>query len=407
MKGKGRKKAKRWILDNIVAIFALFFEILPRVESYFSGKEVNWTFFCIMIDLLLLFCIYKIFTFSHDIYKEYKKYKIDSGKLDDEVIKYGDTLQYNYAYCEKQIRETLWGNCLAIITKRCISFGFFIGVIVLICICNPQNANAYWNNVENIMGFTIDEDDTTDVESIIDDEKETEDIEENEQEVRNIKWHFILSEPTYSFSLETQMENQVFFDTDKSFTEWVDYVQKTVEQWKGEREGVNYKTIKDKDGNSFFTYTDMEDTFKGKVEDALQYIYYEEWQQNAPDSSEYDKCIAGREQLNQVEAEGKTGCYDIWWKLANDYQYYAQEYEAQTTNADAVLYYYTNSIYSCMEALKYSITEEEYNTTYHFMVMRYHDICRNECIISQEYKMKASNIYSILVEKDDKTLSGR
>ncbi|MCM1345103.1 MAG: hypothetical protein NC305_17265 [Lachnospiraceae bacterium] len=41
-----------------------------------------------------------------------------------------------------------------------------------------------------------------------------------------------------------------------------------------------------------------------------------------------------------------TGCQELWWKLANDYLYYAQEYERQTENADARLSYYTNSIYS-------------------------------------------------------------
>lgn len=401
MTRKGPKIAN-WISNNIVAIIALFFQVLQMIISFFNNKEISWGLFCIIILASGVFCIYRLVTFIRDILKECKAYSNNKKKLMDIAIECSYKLKKPYSECKNEIWETFIAHCLVICVKRCGLFLFFIVVIILTCVCNPQNANAYWDNVKNMMGFTIDEDDTSDAENIIDDKKESENIQKTEQEVRNTKWRFILSEPTYSFDLETQMKNQVFFVSDKSFTEWVDYVQETVEQWKGEREGVDYKTIKDKDGNSYFTYTDMEDTFKDKVEDASQYIYYEEWQQKALDSSEYDKCIAGREQLNQVEAEGKTGCYEIWWKLANDYQYYAQEYEAQTTNADAVLYYYTNSIYSCMEALKYSITEEEYNTTYHFMVMRYHDVCRNECIVSQEYKMRASNIYSILVEADDK-----
>lgn len=402
MKRKERKIAN-WKFSDIMAIITLFFQILQTLISVFGDEEISWWFFCITILVSGIFCICKIIAFFKAVFKEYKAYKSKILELEDSAIKYGYTWEMPYSQYKAEIKETFIGNCLAICVKRCGLLLAFIVVIVLTWVRNPQNAHAYWNNIKSIMGFTLEEDDNTTVEeNITDDIKETGDIEEIEQEVRNTEWRFILSEPTYSFDLETQMKNQVFFDSDKNFAEWVDYVQETVEQWKGEREGIDYKTIKDKDGNSFFTYTEIEDTFKKEVEEALQYIYYEEWQQKAPDSSEYDKCIAGREKLNQVVVEGKTGCYDIWWKLANDYQYYALEYEAQTTNADAILYYYTNSIYCCMEALKYSITEEEYDTTYHFMVMRYHDICRNECIIPQEYKMTASNLYSILVETDAK-----
>lgn len=401
MRRKERKIAN-WTSKKIFDIIALFFQVLPTLISILGDEEISWRFFCIIILTSVIFCIYKLVTSIRDICKECKKYNNNKKKLMDIAVKYGSKFPEPYSKYEDKIKETFVENCLVICVKRWGLLLVSIVVIFLTCICNPQNANAYWNNVKNIMGFTVDEDDTPDVEIIIDDEKETEDIIETEQEVRNTKWRFILSEPTYSFDLETQMKKQVFFESDKSFTEWVDYVQETVDQWKGEREGVDYKTIKDEEGNSFFTYTDIEDTFKKEVEDASQYIYYKEWQQKAPDSSVYDKCIAGRKELNQVEVEGKTGCYDIWWMLANDYQYYALEYEAQTTNADAILYYYTNSIYCCMEALKYSITEEEYDTTYHFMVMRYHDICRNECIIPQEYKMTANNLYLILVETDAK-----
>jgi len=179
-------------------------------------------------------------------------------------------------------------------------------------------------------------------------------------------------------------------------------VQDTANQWKGGKEGVNYITIEDEEGNDFYTYTAMEDRFKERVKDASQYLYYDEWQKKAPHSADYDECIRGREALNKIKAEGEAGCHELWWKLANDYQYYAQEYERQTTNAEAVLYYYVNSIYCCMEALKYSMNEDEYNTIYHFMVMRYHDICSDKCIIPQNNKETAGRIYSILVITDAK-----
>lgn len=395
-------KIANWISQNIMAIITLFFQVLQTIITACGGEEISWKFFCITIFVSVIFCIYKIIILFIVIIKECKKYMDKRRQLEDSAIKYGHMWKVPYSKRKAKIKETFVANCMAICVKRCGLPLAFLTVIILTCVCNPQNANAYWNDIKIVMGFTPEEDSAAVEENITDSEKETENIKETEQEVRNTKWRFILSEPTYSFDLELQMKKQVFFESDKSFTEWVDDVQATVEQWKGEREGVDYKTVKDQEGNGYFTYTDLEDTFKSKVADASQYIYYEEWRQNAPDSSEYDECIAGRRKLSEVEAGGKTGCYDIWWKLANDYQYFAQEYETQTTNADAVMYYYTNSIYCCMEALKYSITEEEYNTTYHFMVMRYHDICRDECIIPQEYKVAASNIYSILAETDAK-----
>lgn len=412
MTRKGQEKATQWTLSNILTIIALFLQVLQTLISlisFFEDKEISWEFFCMIIPVNIIipaiiilssaiFCIYKIITVFYALFKEYKTYRSENLELINSVIKYGSTWQKPYSYYKTEIKEKFVANCLAICVKSCGLLFIFTVVIILTCVCNPQNASAYWNNVKSFMGFTQEEEKASGVENIIDNERETGDIKETEKEVRNTKWRFILSEPTYSFDLETQMERLVFFASDQSFTERA--VRGTVEQWKGEREGVDYKIIEDEEGNSFFTYIDIENTFKKEVEYASKYIYYEEWQQEAPHASELDICIAGREKLNKIEVEGKTGCYEIWWELANDYRYYAQEYETQTTNAKAILYYYTNSIYCCMEALKYSVTEEEYNAAYHFMLTRYHDICKDECIIPQEYKVAASNIYSILVETD-------
>ncbi len=352
----------------------------------------------------MIFCIYKILAFFRDIFKQYKRYKYEKRKLKDEAKRRCNDIAksepgFDYGLSKEELWEDFVARCLAILVKRSIAFCVFIGTIAFVCVCNPQNAHAYWNK---IVGFTSKEDNSS-VESEIDNsDNEPKNTEEAAQEVRNTKWRFILDQPEFSLELEPHLEKQVFFEIDKSDTEWEEYVQGTIEQWKGEKEGVDYITIKDEEGNNFFTYTEIEDEFKKKVGNASQYIYYDEWLKEAPHSFEYDACIEGREILNKIEVDGKTGCYEIWWKLANDYQYYAQEYERQTTNAKAVLYYYTKSIYCCMEALKYSVSEEQYNTTYHNMVMRYHDIYRDECAISQEYKEKANSIFSILVKSDVK-----
>lgn len=403
MRGKGRKRAN-WISNNIIAIIALFFDVFPMVISYFRNKEIGWGIFIVIINVPVIFCIYKILVFFRDIFKQYKRYKYAKRKLKDEAKRRRNDIAksepgFDYALSKEELWEDFVARCLAILVKRSIAFCVFIGIIAFVCVCNPQNAHAYWNK---IVGFTSKEDNSS-VESEIDNsDNEPKNTEEAAQEVRNTKWRFILDQPEFSLGLEPHLEKQVFFEIDKSDTEWEEYVQGTIEQWKGEKEGVDYITIKDEEGNNFFTYTEIEDEFKKKVGNASQYIYYDEWLKEAPHSFEYDACIEGREILNRIEVDGKTGCYEIWWKLANDYQYYAQEYERQTTNTKAVLYYYTKSIYCCMEALKYSVSEEEYNTTYHNMVMRYHDIYRDECAISQEYKEKANSIFSILVKSDVK-----
>lgn len=399
MRGKGRKRAN-WISNNIIAIIALFFDVFPMVISYFKNKEISWGFFIVIIHIPVIFCLYKILVFFRDIFKQYKRYKYKKRKLKDEAKRRrNDTTKsepgFDYGLSKEELWEDFVARCLAIVVKRSIAFCVFIGTIVVVCICNPQNAHAYWNK---IVGFASKEDN-----SLVESEIDNSDNEpKNTEEVRNTKWRFILDQPEFSLGMEPYVEKQVFFEIDKSNTEWEKYVQGTIEQWKREKEGVDYITIKDEEGNNFFTYTEIEDEFKKKMDNALQYIYYDEWLKEAPHSLEYDACIEGREILNTIEVDGKTGCYEIWWKLANDYQYYAQEYERQTTNAKAILYYYTKSIYCCMEALKYSISEEEYNTTYHYMVMRYHDMYRDECIIPQEYKEEADSIYSILVKKDVK-----
>ncbi|MCM1102537.1 MAG: hypothetical protein NC409_00380 [Clostridium sp.] len=99
--------------------------------------------------------------------------------------------------------------------------------------------------------------------------------------------------------------------------------------------------------------------------------------------------------MNEVEMGGEKGCYQLWWQLANDYQYYALEYETQTENRDAILYYYVNSIYCCMQALKYNVSDAQYELMYHYMVMRYHDLYRDDCLVSNHYKKLVQNIDTV------------
>lgn len=397
MRGKEQKKQKEqteqkwWSFDRVLSLLSVAFTSIPVLQSL-KSNEISQRSFNAVALIPIIIAVSMISIFGYTYYKERKVYKNNLERL-RKYAKSNETARTEFGYWKNEFKEEFSEKIKKnILVKVKVVFLALI-VLVATCIFYPQNAHAFWSG---ILGIEIEENEKTDIIEVGE-----EDSEEIVQEERDMQWRFVLDKPAYSFALETQMQNQVYFYPNKEFSEWVIFVQETVKQWKEEqKEGVNYKTVKDDLGNNYFDYTNSEDNFKAEVEYASQFVYYDEWLEHAPHSSEYDQCMSGRENLNKIEVEGAIGCYEIWWKLANDYLYYAQEYERQTEDADAILFYYTKSIYCCIEALKYSLSEDEYNRVYHFLVMRYHDICRDECIILQEYKTRASIIYSILVESD-------
>lgn len=230
------------------------------------------------------------------------------------------------------------------------------------------------------------------------DKKET---NEQETKIRNLNWRFVLRNQDGFKFRDYEREQQVFFNWSDSEISWEDYVVGCMNNICSEnKKGVNYESIHDDEGNDYFTYTECEDTFKNMVENAAGYVDYNEWLEAAPDYRDLEHYILGREHLNKIKSGKEQGCYELWNKLANDYQYYAQEYERQTDNEEAVRYYYINSIYCCMQGLKYSISQEEKDELYHYMVMRYHDMADEQSKVLVEDRKRASKIYSLLVKSD-------
>lgn len=399
MKRNRRKRAK-WIFDNILDIIALFFTVTSAINSYFREKEIAPVIFCSAMNILAFLFLRNFFRMFGEFFQKYKAYAVEINRMRKEVRKYGRKLSYDYAVEKDEKREWLLAEWMAIAVRRCVPLGAFAGVIVFVCACSPQNAYAYWNHVGKVIGVVQTDEPVPDENQSEDAGAKPAETEESAVETRNMSWRFLLDGSAGYTETYAQRKKQVFFESGESFTQWVDDVQVLAAQPKRQKTGVDFKTIKDRQENDYFTYTGMEDAFKEQVKKSAQYLSYEEWQKAAPHSSEYEKCIAGREKLNLVNQGENTGCYEIWWLLANDYQYLAQEYERQTADADAILYYYVNSIYCCMEALNYQMAQEDYETIYHFMVMRYHDLYRDECVISEEDKLTAHNIYSILSETD-------
>lgn len=397
---RNRRKSAKWISDNILDIIALFFTVTSAINSYFREKEIAPVIFCIAMNILAFLFLRNSFRMFGELFQKYKACTDEIKRMREEVLKYDRKLSYDYAAEKDKKKECLLKECKKILKRRGVPLAAFAVVIGFICFCSPQNAYAYWNNVGKVIGVVQTDEPAPDENQAPDAGTESAEAEENIQETRDMSWRFLLDGPAGYTEAYAQRKRQAFFEGGESFTQQMDKVQVLAAQPKGQKTGVDFKTIKDGQENDYFTYTETEDTFKEQVTESAQYLSYEEWQKAAPHSSEYEKCIAGRETLNLVKEGESIGCYEIWWLLANDYQYLAQEYERQTKDADAILYYYVNSIYCCMEALKYQMTQEDYETIYHFMVMRYHDLYRDECVISEEDKLTAHNIYSILSETD-------
>ncbi len=54
------------------------------------------------------------------------------------------------------------------------------------------------------------------------------------------------------------------------------------------------------------------------------------------------------------------------------------------------------SIYYCMEAMKYDITDSERAEAENYLLSRYEDLARADCIVDKEYKERAGEIAEIL-----------
>lgn len=288
---------------------------------------------------------------------------------------------------------------------------------ILFCVSNPNNAKAAWDGLiymaKTDIAVETEQEDYTNPEENTGFDLEPEETEMQLPESTNFPkppgYRFVLEEPNKELTLDTEIEEQVFFlDQQGSGQNLDEYVAGYMEKiYACQYAGVDYTLLHDGAGNTYFTYTAAEDTFKKEVDFTQNELYYADWRTKAPKSSEMEKYIDGRESLNAITVDGEQGCYELWWKLANDYQYYAQEYEQQTNNKDAILYYYSMSVFCCMEALKYNISEEKQQEIYHYMVMRYHDMCRDDAKISITYKKLSQEIYDCLVLKDSKRLAAR
>lgn len=200
---------------------------------------------------------------------------------------------------------------------------------------------------------------------------------------------FVLAEPGRKSELEESVEKAVF--QTKLDKKWVkQYCAK-------KSDCIKDKKIKKEDSDTMARLSRMQETFQDKVNATASMEYLDEWNVMAPNSIALDDRMEQRMKLIE-KMEKEEGCYENWWRIANDAQYYAIEYQKQTTNQTAILYYYTYSIYYCMKSLEYEMDDETQDMIYKYMAERYHDISSAQGMIQEEYTENAQKKYEELLK---------
>lgn len=417
-RGKRKKRKKKKLnISNVSFLLEIVVgtnTILAQLIGNFG--EINRKWFQIILSVKLLISLIAIYNMAKKIFLNHMKYKRKSKGL------YRDIKQLNKKKRKSRdlrLEEVGLKEKLSKKNRKCLCKNlkmelYVVMTVFILCIVNPNNAKAYWGGVKNfciggVKTFFMIEGSGKEKDKTQKTTEETDDLNtplpsasptRKTEKKWNTKWAFILEKPCDIPLIDVteeereEQEKQVFFSDCKDVLE-------RIETWKeNKRKGVDYKAICDTAGNTYYTYMDMETEFIQKEKNAFNELTYDAWLAAAPSSSERDAYIQGLEKLNQVEEEGEVGCYRIWNHLANDYQGYAQEYEKQTKNDQAILYGYVRSIYCSMQALQYECSEEEWDTTYHYLVKRYQDLGNEESLIPGEYKKKARELLNILKTKD-------
>lgn len=365
------------------------------IKRFFSIKYNKAIFSLIIIYFFVqIVCICYHWYFQ---YREKKRKQTEELKIIKQELKKDDPTEYRLRKIE--INNDFNGQVKKLRFNQIIYIVITIIISIIFCCSNTTNANAFWHDFINLFveQDVISNPNESPIETTENDNSD--DKKNNDPQVikakKGEKWRFILDEPDRNPILSQEIELQVFFEFNEENLEVIilEYITKISNY---NFVGIDYNLVVNSDNKKFSSYSQQEDIFKANVQNAKGYIYLDDWYNIAPHSSLLDSIINGRIKLNEVEQNNVYGCYKVWWTLANDYQYYAQEYENQTSNKQAVLYYYSMSIYCCMQAMRYDISQTDYNRTFHYMIMRYHDIYRYESIIPDKYKKQSEKIYNVL-----------
>lgn len=432
MKNNNELKKNSSLIKRIFAAAGIAIPFLAdtfAVIDWTKGKEFPWQLFLVSFGCIFLVLLFSgksllgslLYTWLH--YRKCRDQLFMKAEADEQK-------KNTYGYDLEKIRRRHAAKAMQyLLTKGLICLIPVVTLYVFLKL-NPINAYAFWNvihfrpavetNAQQEAAPDNEADDEPDKESENSDhaEADSEHPPENEPQLedsnhslkiehaeesidaRTLKperYRFVLTDPDRAPELDQDIVDQVYFYGADSETALTDYISAYVEENFGRKKSEIASDSIENDGSTYSTYSTLENDFIKDIEDCRYMQYLDDWEQSAPRSTELDKIIEGRTTLNSIETEGVSGCHELWWALANNYQYYALEYEYQTKNEEAIQYYYTMSIYCCMEALKYDLGSEEYNTIYNYMITRYKDLSSSEAAISAKYKSRASKILDAFV----------
>lgn len=409
MKGLNKKNSKPPNLENkkeskkAVPIFEIFFGICNVISIL---DEIPWKLFHILVIVSVIGIFVKIGIMLKDLKRILKLFWKNHKSLLQDAQKKEEILD-KYFYYFIQIICEVFVRIKRIIVPQLIRIG--LSVILLIIFYHTDSSNreafAQWMsyNPTQVVEKTLQDKQESDEEDEEESDKnDEEEIEEQPKEVLIKKkpenYNFRLLYPDKEPKLEKEIESQVYFwyrgmyggDLRETIQNYVESLRRAKKQ------GINPEEISDKSGKTGSELENDEARFKNKVEVCRSIENEVEWINEAPNSDELDTYIEERRQLNSMQIDGAQGCYILCWRLANDYQYYALEYEAQTENSGAIYYYYSMSIYYCMEAMKYDINASERERAEKYLLSRYEDLASENCIVDQEYSKRADEIADIL-----------
>lgn len=372
-------------------------ECFSGVCSKLFQKELPFWVFVIVFTLGIIVLVIEAIVgvkkiceigMHHKIIKYFRKVKEYKGDLKKK---------------KKKLRKKYFSEVRKMQRPRLVKSAFVLGAIVVVFATNPNNAQAFFETVQQRIGVKTNEEKK--IQNSTEDEEdqgETTEQGDDQEEITEIR---VPKPERYRFRLVTdkntlelqpsknEIKNQVFFYDEDGEIDLEEHCSEVLDDiFASKKVGIDLKTTKDQFGNSFSNYEEEEANFKQDVAETKNIQYWEDWIQESPSSSELNAYMEGRMNLNSIEVDGKSGSHRLFWRLANDCQYYAQEYEIQTENLEMIEYYYSLSIYYCMEALKYDMSNDEYEEIFIYMKTRYQDIARDESLVSDECKLRARGI---------------
>lgn len=406
-KDSENKTSNKRLIDLYIIVLTIGVEkILDVLFQKELPRGIFFLVICYIIGKLLCFISRQIVFGIRD----YKKYRASLLELSAKFIKNeqreNEENNIYVSFLRKRNRRVYLGVKYFVLAMTSIS---------ILCALNPQNTKAMRKGLEVFLEksteeekdkeYSVNEEGAIEKREKKENNQEKEDCESesygnkssemvSERQKKPADYEFVLLDVEKRPLVDAKVYEQVYFNKKEDISQLIqEFIKETLE------------TPKDSiDWNGFpmdiictpSSCEQMQKDFEQKISEYKNEIYLEDWQLVAPTSSQLDEIMDARNYLNAITINEKQGNYLLWWRLANDNQRYARQYEIQTNNKDAVFYYYTMSIYCCMESLKYDISEIQYEMIFEYMITRYEDIAREESIVDEKDKVAAENIAEYL-----------